>query len=295
MEPADRGTLGLIAGSGKLPFILAAAAHRRGERVVCVGIQDEAAPELREAVDRFHWCGVAKVGRLIRIFKKEGVDRAVMVGKVRKSRMYTPFRILKMRPDFRTLKLWYRTVKDKSDDTLLGALARELESEGITVMDSTPWVADNIAKKGVLTRRSPTASEQKDVRFGVRIALGLGRMDVGQSVAVREEAVVAVEAIEGTDAMVRRAGRLSRGGYMLVKMAKPNQDLRFDVPTIGRKTIESLAGSGGKVLVIEAGKTLVIDPEETIAAADKAGIAMIAVDPAEFAPEAGGESAEAPA
>ena len=289
MEPADRGTLGLIAGSGKLPFILADSAHRRGERVVCVGIQDEAAPELREKVDRFHWCGVAKVGRLIRIFKREGVDRAVMVGKVRKSRMYTPFRILRMRPDLRTLKLWYRTVKDKSDDTLLGALARELESEGITIMDSSPWVADNIARKGVLGKRAPTASEQKDVRFGVRIALGLGRMDVGQSVAVREEAVVAVEAIEGTDAMVRRAGRLSRGGFLLVKMAKPNQDLRFDVPTVGLKTIEALAAAGGKVLVIEAGKTLIVDPEETIAAADGAGIAVIAVDAAEHA-DTGGDA-----
>lgn len=275
------GSLGLIAGSGKLPFILADNAHRRGEHVVCVGIRSEAEPTLKDRVDRFHWCGIAKVGRLIRIFKREGVDRAVMVGKVRKTWMYTPFRILRIRPDLRTIKLWYRIVKDKSDDTLLGAVARELESEGIQVMDSAAWVGDNLAKKGILTDRSPTAAEKKDIRFGLRIALGLGKMDVGQSVAVREEAVVAVEAIEGTDAMIRRAGRLSRGGFVLVKLAKPDQDLRFDIPTVGLKTVEALGAAGGKVLVLEANKTLIVDPEDTVAAANRLGISIAVMDVAE--------------
>lgn len=281
MEASGVGSLGLIAGSGRLPHILVENARRKGERVVCVGIRDEADPGLKDQVDRFHWCGVAKVGRLIRILKREGVDRAVMAGKVRKTRMYTPFRVLRMRPDLRTFKIWYRTVRDKSDDTLLGALARELESEGIRVMDTTPWMGKHLAEKGVLTERRPSAAEEKDIRFGLKIALGLGRLDVGQSVAVKEEAVVAVEAMEGTDGMIARAGDLCRGGFVTVKMAKPNQDLRFDIPTIGPDTIRTLREAGGKVLVVEARKTLIVDPEETIAEANRRGIAVVVVEAGE--------------
>lgn len=275
------GSLGLIAGSGKLPYILAETARRQGERVVCVGIRDEAEPALRDRCDRFHWCGVAKVGRLIRIFKREGVDRAVMVGKVQKSRMYTPFRILRMRPDLTTFRIWYRTVRDKSDDTLLGALARELESKGIQVMDTTPWMDQHLAQEGVLSARGPAAAEEKDIRFGLKIALGLGELDVGQSVAVKEEAVVAVEAMEGTDAMIARAGELARKGFVLVKVAKPHQDLRFDIPTIGPDTVEALRAAGGRTVVVEAGKTLIVDLEETIALANRHGIAIVAVKPEE--------------
>ena len=280
-ETERKGSLGLIAGSGKLPSILAENARRLGERVVCVGIRNEADPDLKERVDRFHWCGVAKIGRLIRLLKREGVDRAVMVGKVRKGLMYTPFRILRMRPDLKTFRLWYRRVRDKSDDTILAAIARELESEGIRVMDSTPWIQDHLAKGGVLTDRRPSAAEKKDIRFGFKIALDLGRLDVGQSVAVKEEAVVAIEAMEGTDAMMRRAGRLSRGGFVIVKVAKPNQDLRFDIPTIGPDTIRSLKNAGGRVIVVEAKKTLIIDPEETIAEANRSGISIVALEPGE--------------
>ncbi|MCZ6602110.1 MAG: UDP-2,3-diacylglucosamine diphosphatase LpxI [Planctomycetota bacterium] len=276
------GSLGIIAGSGKLPFILADSAHRRGERVVCVALRNEADPSLRDRVDRFHWCGVAKVGRLIRLFKKEGVDRAVMVGKVQKSRMYTPFRILRMRPDFTTFKIWYRRARDKSDGTLLGEFARELESKGIRVMDSSPWIQENLAAKGTLSRRNPSASEQKDIRFGAKIALGLGQLDVGQSVAVKEEAVIAVEAMEGTDAMIRRAGDLAGGGFVVVKMAKPLQDLRFDIPTIGPATIQAMADAGGRVLVVEANKTLMIDPDDLMAEANRLGICVVGVDTREM-------------
>lgn len=277
------GSLGLIAGSGKLPHILAASAKRQGERVVCVGIREEADPALKDKVHRFHWCGVARVGRLIRIFKREGVDRAVMVGKVQKSRMYAPFRFLRMRPDLTTFRIWYWRAKDKGDDTLLGAMAQELESRGIQVVDSTPFVRDHLAGKGALTSRAPSASEEADVRFGLKIALGLGQLDVGQSVAVREQAVIAVEAMEGTDEMIRRAGRLARKGFVVVKMAKPNQDLRFDIPTIGPDTIQSIQEAGGKVLVVDAGRTLIIDPEETLAAANRHGIAIVGIDAAEVA------------
>jgi DUF1009 family protein len=282
VEPNGTGSLGLIAGSGRLPHILAENAHRKGERVVCVGIRDEADPGLQEVVDRFHWCGVAKVGRMIRLFKQEGVHRAVMVGKVRKDRMYMPFRILRMRPDLTTFRIWYRTVRDKGDDTLLGALAKELESKGIQVVDSTPWMEGLLAEKGAMTERGASASEEKDIHFGLRISLGLGQLDVGQSVAVKEEAVVAVEAIEGTDAMILRAGQLCHGGFVTVKMAKPNQDLRFDIPTIGPVTIQSLHDAGGRVLVVEAGKTLVIDPEETIREANRKGIAIIGIEAEEM-------------
>jgi len=269
--------IGLIAGYGRFPILLARNARADNVRVIAVGIRHEASSELAEYVEKLHWCGVAQLGKLISIFKKEGITRAVMAGKVRKTWMYTPLRILRLMPDLRTIRLWYRRVRDRRDDSLLTAVAEELASEGITLESSLTYCRDLLAREGVLTRRHPTESERKDIRFGWDLAKNMGRLDVGQSVAVREQAVLAVEAIEGTDEAIRRAGHLARGHFTVVKVAKPDQDERFDVPAIGPDTIRTVIEAGGRVIAVEADKTLLLDAEEAIALADEAGIALVAL------------------
>ncbi|MHC5082136.1 MAG: LpxI family protein, partial [Planctomycetota bacterium] len=207
-EEPRTGRIGLIAGYGRFPILFADKAREKGLRVVAVGIRHEASPELADHVERFYWCGVARVGRLIRLLKGEGIDRAVMAGKVRKTWMFTPLRVFRLLPDWRTLRLWFRRAKDKKDDTLLGAVAEELASEGIRLESSLLFCDDFLAREGILAGRAPTAGEVADIRFGWGLAKAMGGLDVGQSVAVKEQAVLAVEAIEGTDAAIHRAGNL---------------------------------------------------------------------------------------
>jgi DUF1009 family protein len=274
-KPPER--IGLIAGYGKFPLLFAQKARERGIRVVAVGIRHEASPELAAHVEKFYWCGVARVGRLIRLFKQEGIDRAVMAGKVRKTWMFTPLRLLRLLPDLRTLRLWFQRTGDKKDDTLLGAVAAELAGEGIHLESSLLFGEDFLAREGLLAGRPPTPQEEEDVRFAWRLAKAMGGLDVGQSVAVKEKAVLAVEAIEGTDEAILRAGSLASGGFVLVKVSKPRQDPRFDVPAVGPDTIRNMKKAGGRILVVEADCTLILGVEENLALADREGITVIGV------------------
>lgn len=272
--------IGLLAGSGRFPILFAEAARRQGIPIVCVGIRHEASDELRALCDAFEVVSVSKLGRMIRSFKKMGAERIVMAGKVTKNVMYTPFRMIQLMPDWRMMHMWYRTINDKRDDSILLGVIAEFARDKMTFDSALDYCPELLVKSGTLTRRRPSAAELRDVAFGWQLAKEMGRLDVGQSVAVKEEAALAVEAIEGTDRCIERAGALCKaGGWTLVKVAKPNQDMRFDVPTIGLNTIENLKKAGARTLAIEAGKTIVVDQPQVIALADRYGLAIVAVEP----------------
>ncbi len=277
-RPAE--PIGLIAGSGRFPILFAEAARRQGLPVACVGIKYEAPEELRALCSSFDIVGVAKLGRMIRAFRRRGARRIVMAGKVTKNVMYTPWRMLQLCPDVRTLQWWYRRNRvDNRDDSLLLSLIAEFERDAMTFASALDFCPELLVKNGILTRRAPTPAEQKDIEFGWALAKEMGRLDVGQSVAVKERAALAVEAIEGTDRCIERAGQLCRaGGWALVKVAKPQQDMRFDVPTIGISTIENLHKARARVLAIEAGKTILLDHPEVVALADRYGLCIVALD-----------------
>ena len=272
--------LGLIAGQGRLPFMVAQGAKRAGIKVACVGFRDQADPLLADEVDSFKWVSVARPGSWIKELKKRGADDTIMVGRVAKTNIYTPFRIIQYMPDWRAFRVWYGRLgkKDKRNDTLLCALADELAGGGVTLVDSTKYIPENMAKVGVLTKCKPSDTIDGDVKFGWKIVKLMGDLDIGQAIAVKEQEVIAVEAIEGTNKMIKRAGELCRaGGWTLIKTGKPNQDMRFDVPTVGPDTIEKLRDNGAKCLAIEAGKTIIVDLEQTIALADKNKICIVGV------------------
>jgi DUF1009 family protein len=270
--------IGLLAGSGRFPVHFAERARERGLRVVCVGICHEAPPELAGLVDRFYWAGVARLGRMIRCFKREGVERVVMAGKITKTVMHRPWRLLSLLPDWRTLRFWYtRPRPDNRDDTLLLGIIAEFAADGIRFASALDLCPELLVQPGVLTHRRPTTREERDIAFGWELAKEMGRLDVGQSVSVKERAVLAVEAIEGTDQAIARAGTLCPvGGFVVVKVAKPQQDQRFDVPTVGCATIETMHRAGGRVLAIEAGQTIILDQTQTVALADRYGISIVA-------------------
>jgi DUF1009 family protein len=277
---ALRQPIGLLAGSGRFPITFAEKAHSLGIPVVCVGIRHEASQELEGLVERFYWAGVAQLGRMIRCFRCEGVRRAVMAGKVTKGVMHTPWRWLSLVPDWRMIRFWYsRARRDNRDDSVLLGVIAEFARDGIVYESALDLCPELLVPAGVLTRRRPTAVEEKDIQFGWELAREMGRLDVGQSVAVKERAVLAVEAIEGTDRAIARAGELCRaGGFVVVKVAKPQQDMRFDVPTVGCATIETMHRARGRVLAIEAGRTIVLDQGQTIALADGYGITIVALE-----------------
>lgn len=271
--------VGLLAGGGRFPYLFAEAARKRGIEVVCVAIRDNAESALKQNVDRFHWTGVAQLGKMIRLFRKEAIECVVMAGKVHKSVMYAPWRCLRLLPDWRFASMWLSKLRDRRDDSILLSIIEEFRRDGIRFASALEICPELLVKEGVLTRRKPSHFEMDDVEFGWSIAKEMGRLDVGQSVAVKEGAVIAVEAIEGTDAAIVRAGQLCRsGGFTVVKVAKPHQDMRFDVPTIGVNTIENLHRAGGKVLAIEADRTIVVDLEQTVDRANDLGITVIALD-----------------
>jgi DUF1009 family protein len=271
--------VGLLAGSGRFPIVFAEKARRLGIPVVCVGIRHEAPPELAGLVRRFYWSGVARLGRMIRCFKREGVRQVVLAGKIHKVVIHQPWRWLSLLPDWRTVRFWYgRSRADNRDDSLLLGLIDELAVDGLHCASALDLCPELLVRAGLLTRRPPTAREEKDIAFGWELAKEMGRLDVGQSVAVKERAVLAVEAIEGTNRAILRAGALCpAGGFVVVKVAKPQQDRRFDVPTAGVSTIETLHQAGGRVLAVEAGKTIVLDLEEAVALANRLGITVVAL------------------
>ncbi|WZO96871.1 UDP-2,3-diacylglucosamine diphosphatase LpxI [Isosphaeraceae bacterium EP7] len=272
--------VGLIAGSGRFPILFAQAARAQGLRVACVGIRHEAPPELREMCDSYDEVGISHLGGMIRAFRRRGVERAVMAGKVTKNVMYTPRRFLQLWPDLRMIRFWYGRLGDKKDDSILLGVIAEFERDGIPFGSALDYCPELLVTAGTLTRRQPTTKERLDIDFGWTLAKEMGRLDVGQSVAVKELATLAIEAIEGTDRCIERAGHLCKsGGWTLVKVAKPQQDMRFDVPTVGITTIENLHKAGARVLAIEASRTIVIDQPDVVKLADKYGMTIIALDP----------------
>jgi UDP-2,3-diacylglucosamine hydrolase len=271
--------VGLLAGGGRFPVVFAEKARTLGIPVVCVGIRHEAPRELAGLVTRFYWAGIAKLGRMIRCFRRESVEHVVMAGKIHKaSFMHRPWRVFTLMPDWRMMQFWYgRLCRDKRDDTILLGLIDEFAQEGIYFRSALDFCPELLVRPGILTRRKPTKAEEADILFGWELAKDMGRLDVGQSVAVKERAVLAVEAIEGTDRAIARAGELCpAGGFVVVKVAKPQQDMRFDVPTIGCHTIEAVRRASGRVLAIEAGKTIIIDEPRTLALANRYGISIVA-------------------
>ncbi len=273
-------TIGLIAGGGQLPFMVAAGARRQGCKVVCVGLAGYVEEDLAGEVDVFYRAAVARPGGWIRKLRKHDITSAVMVGRVTKSHLFTPWRILQYLPDWRAFRIYYWRLRGKSKltDTLLSALADELASGGIRLENTTMYCREHLAGAGVMTRRRPGRQVEDDIEFGWPLAKKLGEMDIGQAIAVKEKEVIAVEAIEGTAEMIKRAGaHCKAGGWTLVKTSKPQQDMRFDVPCVGPETIRDLAAHGGKCLVIEADKTIIVDKPRTLALADQLGIPVVGI------------------
>jgi len=274
----------LIAGQGRLPFLVAEGAKQAGLKVICVSLQDNAQPALAEAVDVFYKVALARPGQWIRKLRKHNVTRTIMVGRVAKHRIFTPQRILRYLPDWRTFRIWYWRLrgKDRQPDIVLCAIADELASGGIVLENSIMYCKQHLATAGVMTKSKPGPSVAADIEFGWQIARKLSELDIGQAVAVKEREIIAVEAIEGTAEMIQRAGQLCKsGGWTLIKASKPNQDLRFDVPCVGPETVESMAKNGGKCLVLEADKTIIIDKPDTIRRADQLGITIMAIKASE--------------
>jgi len=270
--------LGLIAGEGRLPFIVAAGAKRAGLRVICVGLSETADRSLAEEVDVFYRVAIARPGGWIRRLRKHHVTRTIMVGRVSKGRLFTPWRIVQYLPDWRAFRIYYWRLRGKSTqpDSLLSAVADELASGGIILENSIMYCKEHLATAGVMTETQLRPSVKGDIEFGWQIVKKLGELDIGQAIAVKEKEVIAVEAIEGTAEMIDRAGRFCKsGGWTLIKASKPQQDMRFDVPCVGPDTIRSLAKNKAKCLVIEADKTIIIDKPETIKLADKLGISIL--------------------
>ena len=268
--------IGLIAGNGRFPIIFAEKAREQGLSVVAVAHRGETQPELEKEISasggQIHWIHVGQLSRMIRIFKSAGVEQVIMAGGIKKTRLFS-----NLRPDLRSLRL-LRQVGQKKDDLLLRAVAQELENEGLKVRESTLYLSSILATKGPMTRRMPTSGEWQDIRFGWEIAKEIGRLEIGQCIVVKKKVVLAVEAIEGTDETIRRGGRLCRSGAVVIKVSKPQQDLRFDVPAIGPSTIESMMEVNAATLALEAGKTLLLDKEVVLEKANQAGISIVGME-----------------
>jgi len=278
--------LGLIAGNGKFPLLVLDAARARGEQVIVAALKEETFPEVEQhGAAAVHWMSLGELSKLIDTFKSEGVTRALMAGQVKHKQIFSS-----IRPDWRMAKLLL-SLRARNTDALIGAVARVLAEEGITLMDSTAYLEPLLARAGVLTHRAPTAEEQRDIAYGRQVARHLAQYDIGQTVVVAEAACVAVEAMEGTDATIQRAGEIMASlagastlarNLTVVKVAKPDQDMRFDVPVIGTSTIEIMRRAGATCLALDAGKCLLLDGEAILHAADDAQITIVAgprVDP----------------
>ncbi len=276
-----RQRIGLIAGWGRYPIVLAIELKRQGHQVVCLGVKQHADPVLRDICDDYGEAGIGRMGSIIRFFHRRGVTHATMAGKIQKVMLFQRCRWLKNLPDLTTLAAFYphliSRARDCNDDSLLGKIVELFGRHGIILGPATNLVPELLVKHGLISKRELTAAERKDIEYGWRLAKEIGRLDIGQSVAVKGRAVIAVEAVEGTDECIRRAGTLCpSGGFTVVKVAKPQQDMRFDVPTIGLGTLQTLIEAGGRVLAVEAGKTILIDEPDVVAMANRCGITVVA-------------------
>ena len=279
--------LGLIAGNGRFPFLAAAGARRAGRRVIALAIREEAAPELEAAVDEIHWLSLGQLGKAIDVMHRAGVREAVMAGQVKHKQIFSD-----IVPDLKLVGLLAR-LAFRNTDSLIGGVAEALAREGITLLPSTAFLADELAQPGAMTRRAPTREERRDVEYGERVARVLAGMDLGQTAVVKGRAAVALEAMEGTDEVIRRAGRIAGAGATVVKVSKPKQDMRFDVPVAGPGTLEAMREAGARVLALDAGRTLIIDRRDFLARADDAGIAVFGLVPPAAAAAAGEGTSDA--
>ncbi len=273
--------IGMIAGWGRFPIHVAATLTAQGHQVYCLGVHGHADPSLADICHEFHWTGMARMGSQARYFRKRGIATATLAGKIFKTKIFERFALLRHFPDLTFWRFFYPIFvsrsKDRRDDTLLLTVTQLFQSFGVTMMPATDFSPELLVNEGTLVGRI-TDKQRKDIEFGWQIAKQMGGLDVGQSVVVKDCAVLSVEAVEGTDECIRRAGTLCKsGGFSVVKVAKPKQDMRFDVPTIGTGTIETIHRSGGKVLAIEAGKTIVLDQQQVCEKAKQLGISVIAL------------------
>ena len=264
----------MIAGGGQFPLLFAGAAKERGREVVAVGHLGETDPALEQAADFFRLVKLGQLGKIIKFFKEHGVYETVFLGTITKTRIFK-----EVWPDLKGLTLWNK-IDIKHDDSILRAIADLLEEEGIKVIESTIYLEDLLFPKGVLTRKKPSSKQVEDIRFGWRIAREVGRLDIGQCVVVRDRSVLAVEAIEGTDAAIKRGGGLGRKKAVVVKLKKPGQDFRFDLPATGVTTIQIMQEVKAAVLAVEAGQSLLFDRPEVVRQADLAGIVVVGVEEA---------------
>jgi DUF1009 family protein len=281
-QRSPKPRIGLIAGWGRYPIVIAQALQQQGYEVCCVGVRDHADPQLSQICDHYLTAGVGRMGTHVRFFRRLGVKQATMAGKIHKAKvLFQRWGWLYHFPDLTTLRgflphfVW--GTKDRKDDTLLLSVVDLFARGGVELAPATDFAPELLVKAGTLTGRL-SAAQSKDIAFGWNLAKEMGRLDVGQSVAVKGQAVLAVEAVEGTDACIRRAGELCpQGGFTVVKVAKPQQDMRFDVPTIGLGTLETMGQAGAKVLAVEAHKTILLDEPDFIATAERLGITVVSL------------------
>lgn len=265
-------TLGIIAGNGRFPSLVAEEARKKGFALAICALEKEADPGLKRGAEFFTWVKLGELKKVAHFFKKAGTGEAVMAGKVQKVRLFQE----NVRPDFEMVKILMKT-RDFKDDSLLSAIADYLEGQGIRVLDSTSLVKDRMPGAGVLTKRKPSKEVWEDIRFGFDLAKAVAGLDLGQTVVVKKKAAIAVEAIEGTDEAIRRGGKLASGEVTVVKVAKPEQDMRFDVPAVGMNTLRELRDAKAAAFAFEAGRTIFLDQEEFIEEADACGIAVVGV------------------
>ena len=262
---------GLIAGNGNFPFLVVEGARKQGASLSVVAIKEETDKRIEEVAEKVVWVGIGQLGKMIAFFKQEGVERAMMAGQVKHVQIFSG-----ALPDLRMIKLLWN-LPQRNTDSLIGGIAGEMAREGIELIDSTFFIQDNLAQEGVLTKRKPNETERGNIEYGLRVANEIARLDLGQTIVVRAKACVAIEAMEGTDACIRRAGELAKGNLTVVKVAKPDQDMRFDVPVVGTPTVEQMIKAGASCLCLTARKTLMFDKAEMLALANRNKIAIIAV------------------
>lgn len=270
--------LGIIAGNGQFPFVLAQEAHNRGNEVIAIAIKEEAHPSLKDYVDRIHWVSLGQLGKIISICKNEKITRTVMAGQVKHNKLFANFSL-----DLKAVKLLFG-LKNRQTDSILSAVVKEFEKNGISFISSTTYLEKWIPGEGILTKSRPKSNEMEDIKFGFDIAKKVSTLDIGQTIVVKDKAIIAIEAMEGTDACIQRAGTLAspfggKSGMVVVKVSKLKQDPRFDVPVIGLKTIEVLQSSGARVLAFEANKTLLFDKDYFIQMADRYNLAVVGIAP----------------